>query len=104
VSILLNIGGMVAGGFSSSGEYLLAVSHSGRGVYSSETWARVARDSEPAYPENGVCYGIGPIDGERIEVREIDYSTGVLTLSSPDRRWLLQYSEGMLQISAVPQR
>jgi len=39
------IGGLVAGGFDSAGEYLLTVSHSGRGVFSTATRERVARDT-----------------------------------------------------------
>lgn len=95
----LNIGGMVAGGFDDSGKYLLIVSHSGRGVYENGTWLRVARDSSLAYPQAGFSMGIGPLAGMSIKVHEVDYSTGVLELISPDGAISLRYSEGLLEIS-----
>ena len=94
----LLIGGMVAGGFDRSGAFLLTVSHSGRGVFSVGTWQRVARDGTPIYPEAGSVLGIGPISGEKIPVREIDYSSGVLEFDSPDRKWSLRYSDGTLTV------
>jgi hypothetical protein len=48
-------------GFDASGEYLLTISHSGRGVFSTRTWERVSRDPELVYPEGGFGLGIGPI-------------------------------------------
>jgi hypothetical protein len=39
----LFIGGLVAADFDSTGAYLLTVSHSGRGVFSTDSWERVAR-------------------------------------------------------------
>ncbi|MEX0726212.1 MAG: hypothetical protein WD065_08085 [Planctomycetaceae bacterium] len=83
----LFIGGLVAAGFDASGAYLLTVSHSGRGVFETTTWERVARDIHLAYPENGRAIGIGPIDGvsipvsailnnQRVEKRAVDASSG----------------------------
>ena len=94
----LNIGGLVAAGFDTSGEYLLAVSHSGRGVFSTQTWERVSRDNEISYPENGVAIGIGPIEGQPIAVAEIDHQTGKLDLISRDQRFSLGYNEGMIEV------
>ena len=37
----LHIGGVVAVGYDASGAYLLTITHSGRGVYSTQTWERV---------------------------------------------------------------
>ena len=68
----LHIGGLVAVGFDASEQYLLTVSHSGRGVFRTIDWARVARDTTLAYPENGVAIGIGPIEGVNIAVAELD--------------------------------
>ena len=96
----LFIGGMVAGGFDATGKYLLVVSHAGRGVFATDGWQRTARDSALAYPESGVAIGIGPIEGERIAVHQIDYATGVLKFSSPDGRWSLRYAEGTLEVES----
>src|SRR6185436_7100543 len=85
MSTNLNIGGMVAGGFDDTGRYLLIVSHSGRGVFDLDTWLRVARDSVPVYPEEGVVGGIGPLEGVAVKVHGIDYKTGILEFTSPDR-------------------
>src|SRR5689334_17529198 len=59
----LHVGGLIAMGFDPSGEYLLTISHAGRGVFSTRTWERVARDSALAYPADGHGVGIGPIAG-----------------------------------------
>src|SRR5262245_15435938 len=67
----LHVGGLIAVGFDPAEEYLLVISHSGRGVFSTHKWERVARDSEPAYPENGLGVGIGPIAGAKIPVTEM---------------------------------
>jgi hypothetical protein len=68
----LHIGGLVAVGFDATGSYLLTISHSGRGVYSTHNWERVARSTDLAYPEGGVGCGIGPIEGQAIPVTEMD--------------------------------
>jgi len=62
MTTFLLIGGLVAVGFDPTGEYLLVISHSGRGVFSIKTWTRVARDVELSYPESGIGVGIGPIE------------------------------------------
>ena len=62
--------------------YLLTVSHSGRGVFETRNWERVARDSALAYPENGYAVGIGPIGGQVIAVSELD-SEHPIQVSSP---------------------
>lgn len=95
----LFIGGLVAAGFDSAGEYLLTVSHSGRGVFSTATWERVARDATLAYPEAGVAVGIGPLDGVSVPVREIDHGTGQLRFTSPDGRLSFEYESGTLTIT-----
>src|SRR5882672_9129021 len=95
----LFIGGLVAAGFDSAGEYLLAVSYSGRGVFSTATWERVARDAALAYPEAGIAVGIGPLDGVSVPVTEIDYDTGHLRFTSPDGRLSLEYESGTLTIT-----
>ena len=80
----LAIGGLVAAGFDASGSYLLALTHSGRGVFSTSTWKRVARDFTLAYPEAGTGIGIGPIVGQTIPVTEMDFQKGVMRLTSTD--------------------
>ena len=95
----LYIGGLVAIGFDPTGEFMLMISHSGRGVYRVGTWERLARDIEPAYPEAGVAIGIGPIAGQRIPVSEIDYDSGVLEILTPDRNYRIHYAEGTVTIT-----
>ena len=62
-----------------TGRFLLTVSHSGRGVFSTETWERVARSYEVTYPVSGACAGIGPIAGMSIPVLE-SYDGSVMRL------------------------
>src|SRR5437879_4123414 len=93
------IGWLVAAGFDPTGAYLLAVSHSGRGVFATASWERVARDTHVAYPENGHAVGIGPIDGVPVPVKEIDYDTGRLRFSRPDGKLSFEYGEGALTIT-----
>jgi hypothetical protein len=94
----LHIGGLVAVGFDQSGEYLLTISHSGRGVFSTKTWERLAREPELRYPEDGLGIGIGPIDGEMIPIIEIDHTSGTLEAVSRDGQFLLNYEDGALRI------
>lgn len=95
----LFIGGLVAAGFDSTGAYLLVISHSGRGVFATSSWERVARDSCKAYPENGQAIGIGPIEDIRISVNEKDHATGLLRFSSPNGNFELEYEDGTLTIT-----
>ena len=94
----LNIGGLVAVGFDKSGKYLLTVSHAGRGIFSTRTWVRVARDDALAYSERGCAIGIGPIAGEQIAVVERNYQTDQLSLVSPDGKFNLSYESGTLTV------
>ena len=95
----LHVGGVIAMGFSRNVDYLLVISHSGRGVYAMVDWQRVARDAELAYPENGIGIGIGPIDGECIEITEMNYDTGELNLNTPDGSMTLRYESGTIEIT-----
>ncbi len=95
----LHVGGVIAMGFSRNGDYLLVISHSGRGVYAMVDWQRVARDAELAYPENGIGFGIGPIDGECIEITEMNHDTGELNLNTPDGSMTLRYESGTIEIT-----
>ena len=86
----LHVGGLVAVGFDVSGDYLLTISHSGRGVFSTQTWERVARSTELAYPnERGFGIGIGPIEGQAIAVCEIDYASGQMRVAGPEGKFVL---------------
>lgn len=85
----LHIGGVVAVGFDPTVENLLVITHSGRGVFSTRTWERVARDIELAYPTGGVGVGIGPLDGQSIRVTEMDYDSGQMRVVSPGGRIVL---------------
>ena len=95
----LHVGGLVAIGFDAASRYVLTVSHSGRGVYDTRTWERVARDGERAYPEDGSVAGIGPLAGQLLTVTELNYETGELDVVSPDRAFRLFYTEGMVSVS-----
>lgn len=95
----LHVGGVIAMGFSRNGDFLLVISHSGRGVYTTVDWQRVARDAEPAFPENGIGIGIGPIDGECIEITELNYDTGELNLNTLDGSMTLRYESGTIEIT-----
>lgn len=94
----LHVGGVFAMGFDPRGEYLLVVSHAGRGVFSARTWERVARDKGVVYPEGGRCLGIGPIDGVSVLVTEMNYDTEELVLASPDGSLELEYDSGTITI------
>lgn len=83
----LLVGGLVAMGFDATGKFLLTVTHSGRGVFSTETWERVARDTALAYPTDGKVVGIGPIDGQVIVVEERDERRERIEMRSPDGRF-----------------
>jgi hypothetical protein len=74
----------VAVGFDSTGEYLLTITHSGRGLFSTKTWRRVARDASVAYPESGTGIGIGPIDGQQVPLTEMSFDNGRVTFTSRD--------------------
>jgi hypothetical protein len=95
----LHIGGVVAVGFDRSGEYLLVITHSGRGVFSARSWERIARNIELAYPVNGVGVGIGPIEGQVIAVTEMNYATGEMRVTSPDGRILLECESSGIAVS-----
>jgi hypothetical protein len=95
----LHIGGVVAVGFDPSGQYLLVITHSGRGVFSTRTWERVARNTELAYPEGGVGIGIGPLDGQPMAVTEMDYDAGEMRVVSPDGRFVLECESSGIAVS-----
>src|SRR6185503_9297563 len=94
----LLIGGLVAAGFDDDGKYLLVVSHSGRGVFDTDTWECVARDTELSYPAFGYAGGIGPIGTIAVPVREINYETGVLHFVTADGKFAVWYNEGTLTV------
>jgi hypothetical protein len=96
----LHIGGVVAVGFDPTCEYLLVISHSGRGVFSTRTWERVARSTELAYPTGGVGMGIGPIAGQAIPVTEMDYEAGCMRAVSPDGRIVLECESSGIGVQA----
>ena len=97
----LHIGGLVAVGFDASGSYLLAITHSGRGVFSTRTWERLARNTDLAYPLGGVGVGIGPIDGESIPVAEMNYDTGEMRVVDPGGRFVLECESSGIAIVGV---
>lgn len=96
----LTIGGLVAAGFDASGEYLLTVTHSGRGVFSTKTWERVARDYTVVYPDKGTSIGIGPISGQTIPVVEMNYQTGTMRLTSSDGKIVLACESSGISVEA----
>jgi hypothetical protein len=96
---ILHVGGLVAAGFDATGGYLLTVSHSGRGVFSTKTWERLARDPVVVYPKNGLSEGIGPLSGTAIPVHEKDYATEILILANSSGSITLQYEDGVIEIT-----
>jgi|GEM_PF-2034355 len=66
------VDGLVAYGFDDNQSYLLAISHSGRFVFSTSTWQQLARDDQPVSPKDGYADGIGPLAGQRVRVYEPD--------------------------------
>jgi hypothetical protein len=97
----LHVGGVIAMGFDPTGEYLLVISHSGRGVFSTKKWERIARDTELAYPEHGRGLGIGPINGISIEITEKNYDTEELHVTTPNGLLRLDYDSGTITISVI---
>ncbi len=83
-------------GCDATGQFLLVVSHSGRGVFAVDTWERVARDSDIVYPVAGKAVGIGPVWGQAIEVLERNERDEQIVIQSPDGRFrLLGESDGI---------
>ncbi len=97
--IYLHVGGLFAMGFDPTGQFLLTVSHSGRGVFDVKTWQRVARDPKIVFPENGCMLGIGPIEDVKVDITEKNYTTDVLNLCSVDGALLLEYDAGCITVS-----
>ncbi len=96
----LHVGGLVAVGFDPSGNYMLTVSHTGRGVFEVGTWGRVARDIGLAYPDTGYAMGIGPIEGVCIPITELKHETGKLSWDNPDGTLHFEYESGTISISS----
>jgi len=95
----ISIGGVVAAGCDPNMEYLITVSHSGRGVFSLDSFERVARDYSVIYPDDGTIEGIGPLDGVSVPVTEIDYDSGKLEFQSADSALSFVYESGTFSIS-----
>jgi hypothetical protein len=92
------VGGLTELGLSTDDKHLLVVTHSGRGLFETETGVRVARDYEaPAWgsswldQSSGVVDGIGPLVGVRIRV--VGLWGGTLPLSTDDG-WSLVVEKG----------
>ena len=96
----LHIGGLVAVGFDASEMYLLTITHSGRGVFSTQTWDRITRDTALAYPVNEIGIGIGPIAGQSISVAMMDFDTGQMIVTSSDHRIILECESSGILVKA----
>ena len=99
----LHVGGLVAMGFDFSGEFLLVVSHAGRGVFSTQTWERVARDYEVVYPSPDVSYvqGIGNLSDQLIPIIDRLYLRNEITLTTPDKCFELHGDSEGISIFAL---
>ena len=97
----LHIGGVVAVGFDSTGEYVFVNTHSGRGVFSTRTWERVARDYEVVYPVDGFGDGIGPLDKQRIPITQMNYDTGKMTVVSSHGRIVLECESSGIHVKIM---
>ncbi len=91
-------GGVVAIGVDSSSEWLIVVSHSGRGVFSLKTGERIARDPNSTYPNDGRIQGIGPISSQTILVKE-EYSEKEIILFSPNGRYKIVATSDHIEIT-----
>jgi hypothetical protein len=98
LSRYLHVGGLVAVGFDQSGAYMLTISHSGRGVFSTATWERVARELALAYPEEGQGIGIGPIAGQLIPVVVLD-SDHDICIASPCGLFELKCTSSEIEVA-----
>ena len=87
-------------GFDPTGEFLLTISHSGRGVFSTKTWERVARNYALAYPEAGIGRGIGPLEGLEVPVVELD-SEHDAVLTSSDGKIRLHCESSGIEVESV---
>lgn len=94
----LHVGGVIAMGFDSTGNFLLVVSHSGCGVYAVNTWEKVGRNFDSVSLEHGVVAAIPPIEDDLVPVKQINFETGELFLSSPNNDFSLCYREGTIEI------
>jgi hypothetical protein len=95
----LFVGGLVAMGLDKTGDYLLTVTHSGRGDFDTRTWERVARDKDLAYPEQQVSEGIGPLAGQRIAVVACDETREKIEIEAPNGQFhLIGESSGITVI------
>jgi hypothetical protein len=61
----------------------------------------VARDETKASPIRDLGIGIGPIDGQRIPVVEIDYSSGVVELQGPMHDIIISYGWGTITVEST---
>ncbi|HEV3444172.1 MAG TPA: hypothetical protein VG099_05980, partial [Gemmataceae bacterium] len=73
----------------------------GRGVFSTQTWERVARSTALAYPGGGIGVGIGPIDRHAIPVTEMDFDSGKMHLVSPDGRIVLECESSGIAVAVA---
>ena len=64
-----------------------------------DSWQRVARDTELAYPEDGHAVGIGPMEGMAVPVAELNFDTGQLLFASPDGKYRFEYAEGTITVT-----
>ena len=87
----LHIGGLCAMGFDSSGKFLLVVSHSGRGLYDTQTWEKIDRDYEIVYPKPDYLFvqGIGEINHQLIPVVDRLYLQNEMILMTWDGQYQL---------------
>ena len=105
------IGGLVEVGFSKMSDFLLVISHNGRGVFDCSTGKRVARDDSPL--DNTATWhdytrlqaqGIGPISSEMVSLSGLwggdlpkqtqdGWQSETLVLDRPDQTLILQSPE-----------
>ena len=94
----INIGGLVAIGFSEDMKYMIVVGHSGTGIFNTNDWTKIARDSKANYPENSMVNGIGHLAGVKIKVEERDYLSEIFEGFSVDKLIKYKYNDGVLEV------
>ncbi len=91
------IGGLIQVGFAPQSDYLLVVSHQGRGVFDCISGQKLARDANDAFDESELtAEGIGLLEGQKI--RTAGLFGGSLPTTTADGWTLFEQSEETIQV------
>ena len=91
------VGGLIQVGFAPQSDYLLVVSHQGRGVFDCASGQKLARDSSDAFDESELtAEGIGVLTGQKIHTAGL--FGGNLPTTTADGWTLLEQPEESARI------